>query len=110
MDFHIKGGGVNCSREDSLGQFVSLLFSDHFVLQVNNNLLFLNAWKSEKSKKECAARKCRSWVCLQMTQLQCLIGYHADHAILCISSRFIFRDNKTFLVFSGPREQFRIHE
>ena len=43
--------------------------------------------------KVCAARKCQSWVCLQMTQLQFLMGCHGHHAILCNPNRFIFGDN-----------------
>ena len=43
--------------------------------------------------KVCAARKYQSWVCLQMTLLQCPMGCHGQHAILCNPNRFIFRDN-----------------
>ena len=42
---------------------------------------------------ECAACKCKSWACLQMTQLQFLMGCHGHHAILRNPNRFIFRDN-----------------
>ena len=44
--------------------------------------------------KECAVRKCRSLACLEL--LQCLIGCHGHHVILCNPSRFIFGDNKNF--------------
>ena len=54
--------------------------------------------------KVCAARKCQSWVCLQMTQLQCPMGCHGHHAILCNPNRY------EFLVFSGPIEQLSIRE
>ena len=33
--------------------------------------------------KECAASKCQSWVCLQITQLQCPMGCHGHHVSLC---------------------------
>ena len=47
--------------------------------------------ESKNPWKKCAPRKCQSWVCLQMTQLQCPMGCHGDHAILCNpnSLRFI---------------------
>ena len=32
--------------------------------------------------KECAACKCRSWIGLQMTHLQCPMGFPGHHAIL----------------------------
>ena len=36
--FHIMGGGeVKCSRQDTLSQFFSLLFSDHFDSLVSDN-------------------------------------------------------------------------
>ena len=35
------GVGVHCSSQDSLSQFF-LLFSDHFVSPVTDNLLILN--------------------------------------------------------------------
>ena len=44
----------------------SLLFSNLFVSPLTDNLLFLKKWKREKSKNECVACKCQSWVCLQM--------------------------------------------
>ena len=44
--------------------------------------------------KGCAACKYRSWVCLQMTQLQRQMGCHGHHAILCNPNRFIYGDNK----------------
>ena len=47
--------------------------------------------------KVCAARKCQSWVCLQMAQLQCPMDCHGQHAIECNPNRFIFGDNKIFL-------------
>ena len=46
--------------------------------------------------KVCAARKCQSWVCLQMTQLQRPMGCHGHHAILCNPNRLIFREYKNF--------------
>ena len=46
--------------------------------------------------EECVARKCQSWVCLQMTQLQYPMGCHGHHAFLCNPNRFIIRDNKNF--------------
>ena len=52
--------------------------------------------------KICAAGKCLSWVCLQMTQLQCLMGCHGHHAILCNQNRFIFGDNKNFWYLLVP--------
>ena len=52
--------------------------------------------------KVCAARKCQSWVCLQMTQLQCPMGCHGHHAILCNPNRFIFGDNKNFWYLVVP--------
>ena len=52
--------------------------------------------------KVCAAHKCQFWVCLQMTQLQCAMGCHGHHAILCNPNRFIFRDNKKFWYLVVP--------
>ena len=42
----------------------------------------------------CAARKCQPWVCLQMIQLQCSMGCHEYHAILCNSNRFLFSETR----------------
>ena len=56
--------------------------------------------------KVCEARKCQSWVCLQMTQLQCLMGCHGHHAILCNPNRFIFGDNKNFWYLVVPLNDF----
>ena len=56
--------------------------------------------------EECAARKCQSWVCLQMTQLQCPIGCQRYHAILSNSNRFIVRDNKNFWYLVVPLNNF----
>ena len=56
--------------------------------------------------KVCAARKCQSWVCLQMTQLQCQMGCHGHHAILCNPNRFIFGDNKNFWHLVVPLNNF----
>ena len=44
-----------------------------------------------------------------LTQLQCSMGCHGNHAVLCNPDRFIFRDN-IFFAFSGRNEQFCIHE
>ena len=46
--------------------------------------------------KECVSRKCRSWVCLKTTQLQCPMDCHGHHTILCCPNRLIFEDNKNF--------------
>ena len=54
------------SRQASLSKFFSLLFSDHFVSPVTNNLFSLNKWKRKNSTKEGAVHKYRSSVCLQM--------------------------------------------
>ena len=56
--------------------------------------------------KVCAARKCQSWVCLQMTQLQCLMGCHGHHAILCNPNRFIVEDNKNCWYLVVPLNNF----
>ena len=56
--------------------------------------------------KVCAARKCQSWVCLQMTQLQCPIGCHGHHAILCNPNMFIFGDNKNLWYLVVPLNNF----
>ena len=56
--------------------------------------------------KVCAARKCQSWVRLQMTQLQCMMGCHGHHAILCNQNRFIHRDNKKFWYLVVPLNNF----
>ena len=56
--------------------------------------------------KVCAARKCRSWVCLQMTQLQCPMGCHGHHAILCNPNRSIVGDNKNFWYLVVPLNNF----
>ena len=52
--------------------------------------------------KVCATRKCRSWFCLQVTQLQFPVGCHGHHAILCNPNRFIFGDNKNFWYLVVP--------
>ena len=41
-----------------------------------------------------------------MTQLQCPIGFHGHHAILCNPNRFIFGDNKFFLYLVVPLNNF----
>ena len=56
--------------------------------------------------KVCAERKCQSWVRLQMTQLQCMMGCHGYHAILCNPNRFIYRDNKNFWYLVVPLNNF----
>ena len=56
--------------------------------------------------EECAARKCQSWVCLQMTQLQCPMGCLGHHAILCNPKRFIFGDKKNFGYLVVPLNNF----
>ena len=56
--------------------------------------------------KVCATRMCQSWVCLQMTQLQCPMGCHGHHAILCNPNRLIFGDNKNFRYFVDPLNNF----
>ena len=56
--------------------------------------------------KVCAERKCQSWVCLQMTQLQCSMGCHGHHAVLCNPNRFIFGDNKNFWYLVVPFNNF----
>ena len=56
--------------------------------------------------KVCAAHKCQSWVCLQMTQLQCPMGCHGHHAILCNPNWFIFSDNKNFWYLVVPLNNF----
>ena len=85
----------------------SLLFSNHFVSPVTDSLFSLNKWKTEKkSMKVCAARKCQSWVCLQMTQLQCSMSCHGHHAILCNPNRFIVGDNQNFWYLVVPLNNF----
>ena len=56
--------------------------------------------------KECAACKCRSWICLQMTELQCPMGCPGHHAILYNPNRFIFGDNKNFRYLVDPLNNF----
>ena len=56
--------------------------------------------------KVCAARKGQSWVCLQMTQLHCLMGCHGHHEILCNPNRFIFGDDKNFCYLVVPLNDF----
>ena len=56
--------------------------------------------------KECAACKCRSWICLQMTQLQCPMGCPGHHAILYNPNRFIFGDNENFWYNVDPLNNF----
>ena len=41
-----------------------------------------------------------------MTQLQCPIGFHGHHAILCNPNRFIFGDNKKNLYLVDPLNNF----
>ena len=62
--------------------------------------------REKKSVKVCAACKCQSLVCLQMTQLQCPMGCHGHHAILCNLNRFIFGDNKNFWYLVVPLNNF----
>ena len=56
--------------------------------------------------KVCAARKCQSWVCMQMTQLQCPMGCHGHNAILCNPNRFIFGDNMNVRYLVVPLNNF----
>ena len=56
--------------------------------------------------KVCAARKCQSWVCLQMTHLQCPMGCHGHHAFLCNPNRFIFGDNMNVWYLVAPLNNF----
>ena len=56
--------------------------------------------------KVCAARKCQSGVCLQMTQLQCSMGCHGHHAILCNPNRFIVGDNQNCWYLVVPLNNF----
>ena len=56
--------------------------------------------------EECAGHKCQSWVCLQMTQLQCLKRWHGHHAFLCYLNRFNFGDNKNFGYLVVPLNNF----
>ena len=51
--------------------------------------------------KVCTAHKFQSWVCLQMTQLQCPMGCH-----ICNPNRFIFIDNKNFWYLVVPSNNF----
>ena len=74
----------------------SLLFSVHFVSPVTDSLLFLNKWKREKIHEKMCGTQVSILVCLQMTQLQCPMGCHGHHAILCNPNRLIFGDNKNF--------------
>ena len=59
--------------------------------------------------EECAARKCQSWVCLQMIQLQWPMGAMDTMQFYVIQQAFCWRQYE-LLVFSGPTEKFRIHE
>ena len=43
-----------------------------------------------------AAHKCGSWACLQMTQLQCLMGRHGHHVILCNLNRLLSETIRIF--------------
>ena len=90
MGFHIYRGRVNCSSRDILSQFVLAIVSP----VTDSSHAFLKLVGERKSTEECAACKCQSWACLQMTQLQCLVGCHGHHAILCNSKRFVLGDNK----------------
>ena len=56
--------------------------------------------------KVCAARKCQSWVCLQMTHLQCPMGCHGHHAFLCNPNRFISGDNMNVWYLVAPLNNF----
>ena len=56
--------------------------------------------------KVCATLKCRSWFCLQVTQLRFPVGCHGHHAILCNPNRFIFGDNKNFWYLVVPLNNF----
>ena len=56
--------------------------------------------------KVSAARRCQSWVCLQMTQLQCPMGCHGHHAILCNPNRLIFGDNMNVWYLVVPLNNF----
>ena len=55
--------------------------------------------------KVCACM-CRSWACLQMTQLQCQMGCREHHAILYNPNRFMFRDNKNLWYLVVPMNNF----
>ena len=73
----------DCSRQASLSQFFLCYLATILFFSSNCQLAF----ELEDTNK-CAARKCRSWVCLQTTQLQCPMGCHGHHAILCNPTRF----------------------
>ena len=73
----MRGGGVNCSRQASLSQFFSLLFSDHIVPPITDDLFFLIEWKKENiHDRICSTQMSISglfandWDVL-LTQLQC---------------------------------------
>ena len=98
------GGGVNYSRQASLSQFF-LLISDHFLSPVTDNLLSQIGGREKTSTKECVASKCQSWVCLQITQLQCSMGCHGHHAILC-SQTGLFSEALSFWQLVVPLNNF----
>ena len=56
--------------------------------------------------KIAAARKCRSWACLQMTKLQCLIGCHGHRAILCNPNRLFSETIRFFWYLVVPLNNF----
>ena len=84
------GGSIVLYITGLPGPFFSLLFSDHFVSPVTDSFLFLNKLKREKIREKMCSTQVLSWVCLQMTQLQCLMGCHGHHAILCNPNKFVF--------------------
>ena len=55
--------------------------------------------------KVCACM-CRSLAYLQVTQLQCPMGCHGHHAILCNPNRFMFGDNTNFWYLLVPLNNF----
>ena len=60
---------------------------DHFVSPVTDNLLFSNKWKREKNPRKSVnlGSACKK------TQLQCPMGCHGHHAILCKQKQVYFR-------------------
>ena len=96
--------GVNCFMQASLIQFC-LLFTDHFVWDVTEKLLFLIYWKREKIRKRVCSKQVSIAGLLAVTQLQCGMGCRGHHAILYDPNRFILRDN-VFLLLMVPLTNF----
>ena len=91
----LGGGGVNCSRQDFLSQFVLCYLATILFCQKMTVCFFKSVEEKKKHGRMCGT---------QMSILGLLAndpatvsdGCHGHHAVLCYPNRFIFRDNMNY--------------